>query len=503
MIQAVRRFIAQYQLIPPESRVVAAVSGGSDSMALLQVLVELHRIHDVQLVGVVHFNHQLRHAADDDERFVVNAAAAVGVRCVTDRGDVAARARRDGQSLEDAARTARHEFFERARVALGADCVAVGHTRDDQAETLLLRLLRGAGPRGLSGMHPRSGTVVRPLLDCRRDELRSWLADRRARGLPACDYVNDETNADVSIPRNRIRVELIPILQSRFNPSIVDTLAGEAALLRDVWSWMEEASAPLQTTPHELDIAAIERLPMALRRLVVWQAMTAESGGRQVSADHVAAVIRLMQAGDDADGKGIDAPGHHVQRIGGRIVLKRRTGSRGSGSSMGSPGSWLLSSPGHTNLRAQNLPNVPNFSNLANAANLFAIALSIPGEVLVGPAGCRVSAAEAGPGGVTAEAGAKTGNGAVALVRRDRIDESLVVRNRRPGDRFRPIGLNGSKKLQDLFVDRKLARDERDRVPVVVDKSDRIVWVAGYGIDEAFRVTDSSQAVLVLRLTRA
>jgi tRNA(Ile)-lysidine synthase len=114
-----------------------------------------------------------------------------------------------------------------------------------------------------------------------------------------------------------------------------------------------------------------------------------------------------------------------------------------------------------------------------------------------------VSAAEAGPGGLAVEAGATTGNGAVAFVRRDRVDESLVVRNRRPGDRFRPIGLNGSKKLQDLFVDRKLARDERDRVPVVVDKTDRIVWVAGYGIDEAFRVTDSSQAVLVLRLTRA
>jgi len=502
VIHAVRRFIAQHQLIPPDSRVVAAVSGGSDSVALLQVLVELNRIHDLQLAGVAHFNHQLRHAADDDERFVMNAAAAVGVRCVTDRGDVAARARRDGQSLEDAGRTARHEFFERARVALDADCVAVGHTRDDQAETLLLRLLRGAGPRGLSGMHPRSGTVVRPLLDCRRDELRSWLADRRARGLPACDYVNDETNADVSIPRNRIRVELIPILQSRFNPSIVDTLASEAALLRDVWSWMEEASAPLQTTPHELDIATVERLPLALRRLVVWQAMTAESGGRQVSADHVAAVIRLMQAGDDADGKGIDAPGHHVQRIGGRIVLQRRAGSKGSGGSSGSSGIDSARGVESSDVSAHSAHPL-NPMNLLSPLNLFSVSLSIPGEVLVGPAGCRVSAAEAGPGGIPVEAGATTGNGAVACVRRDRIDESLVVRNRRPGDRFRPIGLNGSKKLQDLFVDRKLARDERDRVPVVVDKSDRIVWVAGYGIDEAFRVTDSSQAVLVLRLTRA
>jgi tRNA(Ile)-lysidine synthase len=123
--------------------------------------------------------------------------------------------------------------------------------------------------------------------------------------------------------------------------------------------------------------------------------------------------------------------------------------------------------------------------------------------VLVEAAGCSVSARESDPGGIPDGPGATTGNGAVAVVRRDRIHGSLAVRNRRPGDRFRPVGLNGSKKLQDLFVDRKLPRDERDRVPVVVDETDRIVWVAGYGIDEAFRVTDTSQAVLVLKLTRA
>ncbi len=465
MLHRVRRFIAQHDLIAPQSRVVAAVSGGSDSMALLHVLRDLDRQHELRLAGVAHFNHQLRSAAGDDERFVMAAAAALGVRCVTDREDVAARAKRDGQSLEDAARTARHEFLARARATLDADRMAVGHTRDDQAETLLLRLLRGAGPRGLSGMHPRSGFVVRPLLECRRDELRSWLADRRARGMPACDYVTDETNADVSIPRNRVRLELVPFLQARFNPSIVETLADEAGLLRDVWTWMEEASAPFRQMPHELDIPALNRLPIALGRLVVWQAMTAASGGRQVNADHVAAVIRLMQAGDEADGKGIDAPGHQVQRIGGRIVLQGRAGS--------------------------------------NQANVFRFELSIPGEVLIGSAGCVVSADDSGAAGFAVEPSATAGNGAIALIRRDRVRGSLAVRNRRPGDRFRPVGLNGSKKLQDLFVDRKLARDERDRVPLVVDEMDRIVWVAGYGIDEAFRVTDPSQAVLVLRLTRA
>src|SRR5581483_10126740 len=136
-----------------------------------------------------------------------------------------------------------------------------------------------------------------------------------------------------------------------------------------------------------------------------------------------------------------------------------------------------------------------------NPVNQFRYSLSIPGEVLIPEAGWRVSA-ESSQDRAEFDAHAAAGNGATAVVRRDLVRESLVVRNRRPGDRFRPVGLGGRRKLQDLFVDRKLPRGERDRVPLVVDETDRIVWVAGYGIDEAFRVTDPSQAVLVLRLTR-
>ena len=127
-----------------------------------------------------------------------------------------ARAGRERRSLEDAAHAARYAFFDRARAHFDADVVAVGHTRDDQAETFLLRLLRGAGARGLAAMHPRRGAVIRPLLDCRRDDLRAYLAERR---IP---HVEDESNLDVSIPRNRVRAELLPLLQARFNPAAVD-----------------------------------------------------------------------------------------------------------------------------------------------------------------------------------------------------------------------------------------------------------------------------------------
>lgn len=468
LLARVRRVIREHNLAGSSSRVVAAVSGGADSMALVHLLVELDGRGDLSLAGVAHFNHQLRETADRDEQFVREAAGALGLTFVSDREAVAERAAREGRSLEDAARAARYAFFERARVQLTADAVALGHTRDDQAETFLLRLLRGAGPRGLAGMHPRNGAIVRPLLDCRRDELHAWLG---ARGVA---HVEDESNRDTAIPRNRVRAELLPLMASRFNPSVVDVLADEATLARELWQWMDEASAPLLAIPGELEVAALEPLSPALRRLVFWRAMTAASGGRHISFDHVAAAIRLMHTSGS-----MDAPGHRVQRIGGRIVLTSRDAAsrnvrRGRGSGAADE----------------------------RRSNLFHHSLSIPGEVLVAESGCVISVEATAPAH-TAEPRATAGNGPVALVRRDLLSESLVVRNRRPGDRFRPVGLRGWKKLQDLFVDRKVARTERDAVPLVVDQHDRIVWVAGYGIDEAFRVTDAAQAVLLLRLTRA
>lgn len=477
LLQRVRQFVRQHALFRAETRVVVALSGGSDSVALALILRELDASGDVRLVGAAHFNHQLRDGAQRDEEFSASVARSLDLPFAADREDVRARARGERRSIEDAARGARHEFFERARRRFDAAVVALGHTRDDQAETFLLRLMRGAGPRGLAAMYPRHGSIVRPVLDCRRVELRTYLADR------GMTYIEDETNADVGIPRNRVRAELMPLLVDRFNPAIVDVLAHEAELARETWAWLESAAADFEkgfekgdgslfhgTNPEktpvrektpvpffELDVARLQGAPGPLRRLVLWRAMNQAAAGRSVSFEHVEAALRLLEADHGA----VDAPGHRVQRLGPRLVL---TGRR---------------------------------ANLA--VNFFQYPLSIPGEVQLAEAGCIVAAElEAGPG--DAKAPARSGKGPLALVRRDLFHGPLAVRNRRPGDKFRPVGVGGRKKLQDYFVDRKVALGRRDQVPLVVDGSDRIVWVAGYGIDEAFRVTDPSQSVLLLRL---
>jgi tRNA(Ile)-lysidine synthase len=472
MLQRVRQFVRQHALFDADTRLMVALSGGSDSVALAVLMRELDAAGDVRLVGFAHFNHQLRDQATRDERFSAALAASLGEHFAADRVDVAVRARRERRSLEDAARRARYEFFDRAGLELGAEVVALGHTRDDQAETFLLRLMRGAGPRGRAGMYPRRGRIVRPLLDCRRSELRAYLHARQI------SYVEDETNADVAVPRNRVRAELLPLMAERFNPAIADVLADAAELDREVWAWLESVADQFEgdlasgdQTPAELDVARLNAAPPPLRRLVLWRAMNKASDGR-VSFAHVDAALKLL---DPAHRGGhVDAPRHSVHRVAARLVLR----TKGVG--------------GRRGRRVASLP----------AVNLFAYPLSIPGEVPLPEAGCTVTAEFRGvSGGLRRDA--RTGKGLEAVVRRDLCGGALTVRSRHPGDRFRPVGVGGRKKLQDYFVDRKIALDRRDRVPLVVDESDRIVWVAGYGIDEAFQVTDPSQSVLLLRLKQA
>jgi tRNA(Ile)-lysidine synthase len=314
-------------------------------------------------------------------------------------------------------------------------------------------------------MHPRRGAIIRPLVDCRRAELRAFLDSRQIA------YVHDESNEDVAIPRNRVRVELLPFLERRFNPSIVDVLADEADLAREEWRWMEAAADDLvprvsrregrEDRVWRIEAAALNAAPVALGRVILRRLLTEAAGGRPVSFAHVDTALRLAREG----GAPIDLPGQRMERVGPDVVLTGRPPD-----ASGRPG---------------------------RSATLFRYPLSIPGEVRLAQAGCVVTAEAAPSAAAPLEL---PEGGAIAVVQLDPCHGPLAVRNRRPGDRFNPPGLSGKKKLQDFFVDRKIARQRRDAVPLVVDGSDHIVWVAGHEIDDRFRVTDPAQAVVVLRL---
>lgn len=465
VLQAIRT----WDLVPRGGRVLAAVSGGSDSVALLHLLTELAPAREIALVGVAHFNHRLRGAAADaDERFCRDLAARLSLPIDVEGADVAALARDARTSIEDAARTARYAFLERARVRAGADRVAVGHTRDDQAETFLLRLLRGAGPRGLAAIYPRSESIVRPLIDVSCEELRAYLGER---GEP---YRDDESNRDLAIPRNRVRHELIPYLRQHLSPGVVDVLAREAAIAREDAAWLERATNEAarqvilsRESRVEIDAAGLAALPPALGRRVARQALQQAAGGRFVGFEHVEALMALAAPGAETQ-KGLDLPGQRATRAGPVIVLE---------------------------------PGVRGRTTGALRVNSFRYPLSIPGEVAVAEAGVIVSAA-APPPGQGPELDELAGRGDWAAVAAARLAPPLAVRNRRPGDVFRPLGLGGRKKLQDFFVDRKVAQRERDTVPLVVDGEDRIVWVVGQAVADDFRVTAATEAVIILKVRR-
>ena len=339
LLARVGRTIRQDCRLDRDDRVAAAVSGGADSVALAWLLAELAaRDRGPILAGLIHLNHQLRGAdSDADEVFVRDLARRIDVPVVASGVDVGARARDARASIEVAAREARYEFFGEAAKSLGATLVATGHTMDDQAETVMLRLLRGAGTRGLSGIRPRRDRVIRPLIHCRRADLRTFLESRGE------TWREDVTNEDVSIARNRIRHELMPVL-SNIAPGGVRALARLATFAQDDELALMEAATefrpslvlsdrtvgPRQSVelldsewaPEsvELDASMLSLMPAALARRLIRACAAEVVPGVNLVSKHLEAV-RTLAASDKLVGH-LDLPGVVVAKRDGRLVLK-------------------------------------------------------------------------------------------------------------------------------------------------------------------------------------
>lgn len=456
MLRRVRRTIRARALIGSGDRVAVAVSGGADSVALAWALSDLAAKAAWSLVGLLHVHHGLRPGdADADEQFVRGLAAQLGLSCHAIRSDVRSRADAGRLSVEAAARLVRYEALDAGARALGATLVATGHTRDDQAETVLLRLLRGAGSRGVSAVRPRRGPYVRPLIDCRRADV---LADLEARGAA---WREDRTNEDVSIPRNYLRHQVLPVIVREW-PGAVAALARFAEIADDDEQFLTRTAAELTpavtlSSPagvQVLDVRGLRELPPALARRIVRQAIERADGS--ASFRDIEAVRRLAGSGRLAGH--LDLSGLTVERTGPAL---RFTGA------------------GHER----------------PVRIAFAYELPIPGRVQIGETGAVVQASFE----QDASSFRTFGDGETrAVVQASALSLPLTVRNRRFGDRFRPFGAPGRRKLQDVFVDRKVPRTERDRVPLVADAAGRIVWVAGVGIAEECRVTSPGSGVVIL-----
>jgi tRNA(Ile)-lysidine synthase len=470
--------IERYGMIQPGDRVGVAVSGGGDSVALLLLFEELRETLGATLV-VLHFNHGLRgEAAEVDERFVRELAGERGLACLVRREDIGAEATRVGKNVEEVARERRYAFFRRMAAEGRVTRIATGHTADDQAETVLARLVRGSGLRGLAGIHPVLGPVRRPLIEIRRSEVREYL---RARGRA---WREDETNIDTSRLRARIRQSLLPSMEAEFGAGVVDRLARLADLARNDEALLDEILEErfLRLSRHQAGTVLLrardlldpwpqlkshEAREAMAARLARRAAREVKRDLRGIAASHIARVLHLARHG--TSGNRLELPGGLVvERVLNDLVF--------------SAGSERDRTAGRA------------------AAYCYPVDVAEGGEAVV-------KIAETGkrlrlklidwPA-----AGRETYQEASGALDADRLETPLLIRNWLPGDAYRPHGRGHRGKLKRLLLERRISGKDRAVWPVLTSGG-KPVWASGLPVAAEFAPGPRTRRVLLILENKA
>jgi tRNA(Ile)-lysidine synthase len=497
--QSVLQHIRNAGMLAPGDRVGVAVSGGADSVALLRIFERI-QVELGILLSVVHFDHRLRDAESDrDAQFASALAGSLRLDFVLQREDVAAAAERHGWNIEDAARTLRYAFFQRVIDEGRATRIAVGHTADDQAETVVSHLIRGTGPAGLGGIYPvagsTAGTIVRPLLSFRRSALRRYL---EVLGQTWCE---DSSNADLQRMRARIRAQLLPVLERDFSPRIVDHLCELARLSREeeiFWSALVEeryrSLVQSKVQPHDqaLSVSVVDLLDPLGRshnapvtrernrdalcdtvsrplteRLIRRLYERVRGDCRGLGADHVEQVIRL--ATKSTSGRRVELPGE--------IVVERRFNdllfSRRAGTASGEPDRETISQPNAYQYTVV-LPSAGSASvSVPELGSRFHLKL--------------IDWAEA-------ERETRRDNQTFDA---DSLRAPLILRNWRPGDAYTPHGRRQPRKLKQMLLAARVPAQKRGGWPVL-ESAGFVIWARGMPVAEAVRACKKTRVAVVI-----
>jgi tRNA(Ile)-lysidine synthase len=499
-------FIQLYSLIPRKELVVVGVSGGADSVCLLHVLAKWRKGLGIKL-HIAHLNHQLRGVESEaDAEYVSNLAGSLSIPVTIDRQDVAAHRTERNCSIEEAARELRYAFLARVAGEVGANRIAIGHTRDDQVETILMHILRGTGIIGLCGLAPCSPMaydsqgmsspgsplslrakrsnllVIRPLLDITREETTSYCQEHQL------DPRIDSSNLSPSFFRNRLRLHLLPLLR-QYNPRIdqallrlADIAKEDSALIEQQASGLWDEVARQENNTIYLDKKQIAGLPIALQRHLLRVAVTKLAGDvRDIEASHIEAARSLL---NKQASKRISLPHGFICHGGYNELAITRLPPVIAGEARQSqlppcpfpplPGEFPLKVPGQTAL--------PGWKVIATIVRERGASLPSRGAPGTSEGTCQ--------------------SNLVAHFDLQKTGTTLFVRQRRPGDRFQPLGMNMPKKLYEFMVDAKIPRSWRGRIPIVCSPQ-QIIWVVGWRIDDRVKTTEASKEILRLEFIKS
>ncbi len=449
ILDTVNDTIAKHGLLEKKDKILIAFSGGLDSTGLLGIFLTLRKEWDLDLF-LGHFNHKLRPAAEEDQRFVEDVARKYRLPLYVGSEDVRGFANKNRLNLEEAGRLLRYDFLSQTAQKIGRAKIATGHTLNDQAETFFLRLIRGSGLKGLGSISPVvEGRIIRPLLSLGRKEIAEYVQKNEM------EFRVDESNLDRRYARNKVRLDLIPYIQENFDPNIVRRIGRTVSVLREEERFMESLATreTEKTVCHakegiDLDLEALASLPQALARRVVRYFIRELKGDlRGITFDHVESLLNLEEGKTLPLTKG--------------LLLKREKGK-------------VLRKPG--------LPERITYEYEWHGSPPLII-----GELC----GKIESEKTQRPPSFVFDDRTR------AYLDGEKVKFPLRVRSRREGDRYRPLGAPGHKKLKEIMRAKGIPPEDRDRKPVFLS-GDEIVWVCGLPVAERFKVSDGTEDVLIL-----
>ncbi|HIC91348.1 MAG TPA: tRNA lysidine(34) synthetase TilS [Syntrophaceae bacterium] len=454
----VNNTIRKYNMLTQGDKVVVAVSGGPDSTALLHILNHLREEWNLSLI-VTHFNHGLRgNESHRDATFVENLAKLLMLPCRVGKGDIYSFKHQMKLSTEEAARILRYQFLEDTLKMEGAQRIALGHTADDQAEDILMKVLRGSGRLGLCGMPPvRDKIFIRPLIEVSRRQIERFLDQYDL------SYVTDSSNRDQRFLRNKIRLDLIPLLERTYNPKLRENLVQLSSILRDEEDWLQGIVAQefLKILKYHdfakviLDASRFLDLHRALQLRLIRKAVETVKGDlRAIGFNHILDVLKL--ASQTHPSKMLNLPhGLIVRRSYEHIIFEKRTKE---------PVDFLYLVSDLKPVVVKEVNKVISFEVVDYNKDL------------------------------NIEVDKNT-----AYLDYSKVHFPLIIRNIRAGDRFRPLGMESFKKIKDFLINCKIPKNMRKSIPLLV-AGDQIVWVAGLRLDDGVKLTGDTRKVLKVKI---